>query len=290
MPRPSCHRMHPVLLDIPSLDLLIRAGHAGNWLAVIVAFGLTVHWAQRLAGIDRARALRVTLVLAAAVLVGARIHHVLAHPGIYEGRWTYAFALWGGSFHLPGGIIALALALPWACRRFGVRLGRYADVLAAACGMGIATARLGCFLQGCCYGIVCNHAWCMAFPAGSQAHEMHRRGGLLPAGVEGSLPVHPLQLYFLVAAVAITAITLWLMRHRKFDGEPALVALVLFSATTSGLEFLRHDFYPVPYWGPLPQLTLTGLAMTGASLLILAVAEVRHWRRAARFRSALQRA
>lgn len=282
--------MYPVLLDLPSFDLLIRAGHAGNWLAVVVAFWLTVRWSERLAGIERGRALRVTLVLAAAVLIGARIHHVVAHPGIYAGRWQYAFALWGGSFHLPGGIIALVLAAPWACRQLGVPIGRYSDVLAAACGVGIAAARLGCFLQGCCYGIVCQHAWCIAFPAGSQAHEMHKRAGLLPPGIEGSLPVHPLQIYFLIAALAIAAIALWLIRHKQFDGEAALVSLVLFSATTSGLEFLRHDFYPVPYWGPLPQLTLTGLAMTGASLALLAAAEVVHWRRTARVRSGLQSA
>ncbi len=277
--------MYPVLLDLPSHGLLIRAGHAGNWLAVIVAVWLTLRWAQRLGGIERGRALRVTLVLAAAVLIGARIHHVLNHPGVYSGRWSYAFALWGGSYHLPGGIIALGFATPWACRRFAVPIGRYADALAAACGVGIAVARLGCFLQGCCYGMVCDQPWCISFPVGSQAHEMHLRAGLLIPGLEGSAPVHPLQLYFLAAGLAIAAVTLWLIRHKSFDGEPALVALVLFSATTSALEFLRHDFYPRTYWGPLPQLTWTGLAMTGMSLALLATAEILHWRQTARFRS-----
>jgi phosphatidylglycerol---prolipoprotein diacylglyceryl transferase len=279
--------MYPVLLDLPSYGLLIRAGHVGNWLAVVVAVWLTLRWAQRLGGIEWGRALRVTLVLAAAVLIGARIHHVINHPGMYEGRWSYAFAVWGGSFHLPGGIISLGLATPWACRRFGVPIGRYADVLAAACGVGVAVARMGCFLQSCCYGIVCEQPWCISFPAGSQPHDMHRRAGILIPGIDASLPVHPLQLYFLAAGLGITVVTLWIMRHKSFDGEAALVALVLFSFTSSALEFWRHDFYPRTYWGPLPQLTWTGLAMTAASLALLATAEILHWRQTARFRAGL---
>ena len=282
--------MYPVLLDLPSYGVLIRAGHAFNWLSVIVAVWLTLYWAKRLGGIERRRALWVTLVLAAAVLAGARIHHVINHPGVYEGRWEYAFALWGGSYHLPGGIIALGLVTPWACRRFGVPLGRYADALAAGCGIGIAVARVGCFLQGCCYGVVCDQPWCISFPVGSMAHEMHLRAGILDPAINGSLPVHPLQLYFLAAGLAITAVTLLVVRYGNFDGEGALLALVLFSASSAVLEFWRHDFYPRTYWGPLPQLTWTGLAMTGFALLLFIGVEIAHWRRAARFQSGLQSA
>ncbi len=33
--------------------------------------------------------------------------------------------------------------------------------------LGLAIGRIGCLLNGCCYGAVCDHRWAMTFPAGT---------------------------------------------------------------------------------------------------------------------------
>src|SRR5262249_7293406 len=91
--------------------------------------------------------------------------------------------------------------------------------------------------------------------------------------------IHPLQLYFAAAALAIAATALWLRRRKRYDGQVALVGLVLFSASAAALEFFRADQPLRLYWGPLPQLEWTALPMTPAPIAPLAVAEYAHSRR-----------
>ena len=40
------------------------------------------------------------------------------------------------------------------------------DVAAPAVAIGIAIGRIGCFLNGCCYGAVCELPWAVRFPPG----------------------------------------------------------------------------------------------------------------------------
>ena len=71
----------------------------------------------------------------------------------------------------------------------------------------------------------------------------------------------------------------WLHPRKRYDGEVALVALVLFSTSAAALEFLRADAQPRVYWGPLPQLMWMALGMSAVSIAALAAAELVHRRR-----------
>jgi prolipoprotein diacylglyceryltransferase len=99
-----------------------------------------------------------------------------------------------------------------------------------------------------------------------------------PSGLPGQ-PVHPLQLYFAATGVLITVVGIWHHGRKRYDGEPALLALLLFSASSLALEFLRAREGLRVYWGPLPQLAWVTLAMTAGAAVALAVAEERHRRR-----------
>ena len=160
--------------------------------------------------------------------------------------------------------------------RLRLPLGRFADGFAPTVGIGIAIARLGCFLHGCCFGTLCSWPWCLTFPRDTYIYQYHTDLGLLPPGAERTLPIHPLQLYFAAAGLMITAVALWLHPRKRYDGEVALVGLVLFSTSTALLEFLRADAQPRLYWGALPQLTWIALGMSIASLVALAAAELLH--------------
>ena len=272
--------MYPILIDAFDHRLVLYAAETGLRLGVLAAIFLGPRWAESLAGVDRRQARRAMIVLALVFLVGARLHFVLNHSGVYVGRWHQALVLWGGGFHLPGGMIALVLAAPTVCRRLGIDVGRFGDGITPSLGVGIAFARLGCFLQSCCFGAICHQPWCMSFPKDSLPQVIHARQELI-AATAPSLPVHPLQLYFLAAGLSITAVAFWLHPRRRYDGQVALVGLFLYSASSAALEFFRADYYPRTYWGPLPQLAWTAFAMTLVSLVALVVAELAHRRRAA---------
>ena len=52
-----------------------------------------------------------------------------------------------------------------------------ADLIAPSVAMGLAFGRIGCFLNGCCFGGPCDLPWALSFPADSGPHEQQIRLG-----------------------------------------------------------------------------------------------------------------
>jgi len=64
----------------------------------------------------------------------------------------------------------------------------------------------------------------------------------------------PTHLYFLAAGLAVTWLGYWPEPREQYDGQVALLGLLLFSTSTAALELLRAVDGSSPLWGPLPQL------------------------------------
>lgn len=269
--------MYPTLLELPSLGITIASYHACILLAVIVCFAIGPRWLAALEGLDPRRVLHIMLVLALAAFAGARLHFVLNQWSDFADQPVAALRFWSG-LHAGGAIAFLALALPLTLRWQALPVGRFADGLVPTVGVGIAIARLGCFLHGCCFGTLSSLPWGLSFPRDTFIYQIQVDRGLLPPAAEHALPVHPLQLYFLSAALLTTVLALWLHPRRRYAGEVALVSLLFFSTSTAVLEFVRAETESRVYWGPLPQLTWMALALTAAALAALACAELAHRR------------
>jgi len=270
--------MHPTLLDVPSIGLTIASYHACIVLAVVVCFAIGPRWIGALEGLDSRQVFRAMLILGLAVFIGARLHFVLNHAENFADQPLAALRIWSGGLHAGGGIVVLALAVPLTLRWFALPVGRFADGFAPIVGVGIAIARVGCFLHGCCFGTLCSLPWGITFPRDTYIYELHADLGLLPPGAEHSLPIHPLQLYFAAAGLTVTAVALWLRPRKRYAGEVALVSLAVFSLSTAALEFLRADTQPRPHWWPPQPLMGMAFAMSAAALAALAVAELLHRR------------
>jgi phosphatidylglycerol:prolipoprotein diacylglycerol transferase len=268
--------VHPLLFGVPELNLTLRSYQTFIALAVVVGILLGAYWARRLEALDARRVVPAMFVFALVIFAGARAHYVLnAWNRFANDPWSMV-AFWSGGLHAPGGLIALVLAGPFVLRRFGLPGARVADVCAPTGGVVLAVVRMGCFLNGCCFGTPCVWPWCVAFPRTSYVFLLHADQRLVDGAAMQSAPIHPLQLYFFGTALAIIVISLWLHPRKRFDGEVALVAVVLFSATSAVLESFRADYDGRAYWGTLPQLAWTTLGMTVASAAVLAIAEYRH--------------
>ena len=158
---------------------------------------------------------------------------------------------------------------------------RFADGVTPVVGLCVAVNRLGCFMHGCCYGVVCRTQWpwCVRFPQGSIPEDHQEWLGLIPLKASQSLPTHPLQLYFAAAALLMSLVTLLLARRRRYDGQVALVGFFFFWATTAALEGLREVYGSSPTWGPFEQLQWVAIGLALVSFIALAGAEIAHWRR-----------
>jgi len=270
--------VHPLLLEHAGLSLEVRLYQVLFLLAIVVSLWIGPRWVEKLEGIEARRVRRALFVLAVPVLVGGRLHFIVNHWSLFAHRPLAALAFWSGGLHAGGALIALAIVAPLVLRRFGIPLARFADGFAPTLGLGVAVARLGCFAEGCCFGRVCAWPWCMRFPRATYIYDFHASQGLLPPGAEHTAPIHPLQLYFAGVGLLVMVLSLWLHPCRRYPGEVGLVALVVLSVGAAVLEPLRADAFPRAYWGPLPQLEWTALAMTAASLGLLAMAELSHRR------------
>ena len=96
--------------------------------------------------------------------------------------------------------------------------------------LGQAIGRIGCFLNGCCFGKPTNLPWGMIFPGGSIA------GDTYPA-----IHIHPTQLYSVYTNFLIFAILLLFGNWKKFDGQILYLYFILYSVSRFLIEFLRAD-------------------------------------------------
>jgi phosphatidylglycerol:prolipoprotein diacylglycerol transferase len=230
------------------------------WYGVLVALGF-------LAGLWTAsrRALRAgvgadTIVdlgpwLILGTIVGARGLYVISYwSDDFSGKplWQI-FNIRGGGLVFYGGLIGASLAYLVYVRVKKLPLWKIADILAPSIALGHAIGRLGCLMNGCCYGRTCDLPWAIQFPYGSQSYPNR---------------VHPTQLYESALNLGLYGFLAWRFRRKKFDGEIFALYLLLYSVLRAFVESFRGD-YPVYYLGghiTPAQLLSLAIFLSGAFL------------------------
>lgn len=207
-------------------------------------------------------------------VVGARAFFVIEKSDLYfagsgTGRFSPldAIAVWKGGLVFYGGLIG---AIGYMCyfilikKRAGSSgLVRLLD-LAAPCTMfGLGLGRLGCFLNGCCYGKPTGLPWRVSFPVGSILWgtafpgrgmivkspvewkslfaELVREQGFRPPHTVG---VHPTELYSSAAVFAIAAALSLVFYRSKRAGAASVAFLLAYPSYRFMVELLRGDNPP----------------------------------------------
>jgi phosphatidylglycerol:prolipoprotein diacylglycerol transferase len=109
----------------------------------------------------------------------------------------------------------------------------------------------------------------VAFPAHSIPWDTQVTAGLIRADAPVSLPVHPLQLYFLVCSLALGLALLWFGRRRAYVGEVLLAYLVIDNLAKFVLELLRDP--------AIPHLRQMSLAICVMATGVLVLGRARRW-------------
>jgi phosphatidylglycerol---prolipoprotein diacylglyceryl transferase len=156
----------------------------------------------------------MSLVALFVSIIGARILYIVMDLHEFRGSWTDFFKIWTGGISVHGAIVSGALFLWWYCRRHKLSFLQFGDITAPAFAIGYAVGRLGCFLNGCCYGHACDLPWAVQFVKDGS-------GALTP-------PSHPTQIYAtLMSAVIFFILHRRLTRPHK-DGEVFVGYLALY--------------------------------------------------------------
>ncbi len=161
-------------------------------------------------------------------LICSRLVFVLTHLDYFTGNPLQALNLRAGglSFYggLAGGVITAALFL----RIKKIPFRQFSDCAAPALPAALFFGRIGCFLNGCCYGEPTSLPWAATYTSIRSS---------APLGV----PVHPAQLYEAAGNLIIFGL-LWRFREKSFlTGKMFFLFLFLYSGLRLMLERFRAD-------------------------------------------------
>jgi phosphatidylglycerol---prolipoprotein diacylglyceryl transferase len=139
--------------------------------AVIVGVGLAVHRA-RCMGVDQEMVLSMAFWMFIGGIVGARAFYVIE----YWNHFRYApnpllavLKINEGGLVVYGSLIGGGLAMVVFVRKHRLPFLALGDLIMPSLVLGQAIGRIGCFLNGCCFGGLCLLPWAVTFPAAATA-------------------------------------------------------------------------------------------------------------------------
>ncbi len=203
---------------------------------------------------------------------GARIAYVAEH-------WEAEFA--GGSLlevlrfdrgglMFYGGFIGAIIAIAYFAYLYRHSLLALLDLTAVALPLGHAFGRIGCFLNGCCYGRVTDSAIGICYPAGSNPWWAQIDEGLITKASPHSLSIMPSQLIEAGLNVILFALLYRIAVKTNRRGLISAVYLISYAFIRFYTETLRSD--PRMAVGPFTIAQFICLFILAAGVIFLAYA------------------
>jgi len=235
--------MRSVLFRIPIPGLGSLPIYAYGLMAMVgFLVGITVARRRaRTVGIHGEAILDMGLIAVCGGILGARIFHVFQNWGDYfrgegESPIVRIMAINRGGLVWYGGLILAGALIMLYIRRKKLPLLRTLDVLAPSAMLGLGFGRIGCFLNGCCYGQPSGLPWAVKFPEHALAYTSATGMPLEPGTY-----LHPTELYMSATAFVLFGILSWIFYHHRRDGEVICWMALLYSIGRFINEYFRAD-------------------------------------------------
>ncbi len=154
--------MRPELFHIPGIDFTINSYGVVLIVGFLLALEVGKYLARRV-GHDPEIYVNAGIVALIAGVIGARLSHVIENWPQYSdaadgffGNLLEAVNLRSGGLTFYGGLIfAFPVVIAYGLL-MKVPIRRGMDIVAPCVMIGLGIGRVGCFLNGCCYGATCN--------------------------------------------------------------------------------------------------------------------------------------
>lgn len=195
-------------------------------IAVMVTGWLTARDAEVKLGVKRDDAYDLVFWVVLFGILGARIFYVLLNPGQFWAAPLEIIMIQKGGLAWQGSLVAgLAVGI-FYLRKKKFPLLPFLDISAPYIALGQAIGRIGCLLNGCCYGKLA--AWGLYFPVWEER-------------------LQPTQIYMSLGQIAIFLILRSLQPRMKVAGKVMIWYLMLSAVERFTVEFFRADHGL--YWG-----------------------------------------
>ncbi len=237
--------MHPTIIKIGpfairSYGLMLAIGFfAGIMLAA---------WRVKRDGENPDHVYNISIWLVISSLVGARLYYVISHFSEFRAdenlHFLYRFFIllknvfWPVGYDgqigisglvLYGGLILATLAAALYLYIHKLNVFKFMDYFAPSLGLGEFFTRIGCFLNGCCFGKPTESIFGMIFPENSAA-------GMFYPGIH----IHSSQLYNSLAGLIIFIALITLERYKKFNGFTSLLYFNFYSLGRFIIDYSRY--------------------------------------------------
>jgi len=240
--------MHPILVDLGRIKVY-------SWgfmlaLAVLIAvMGIARMFRQE--GYNQDHALDIVVILVLTGLLGSRVAYItlfqwqefLINPWIIFFGWNsggFSGLVWYGGF-------TASVLTGWMyIKAKGYNFGKIADIFAPWLALSYSLVRIGCFLNGCCYGKASDAACTVVFPY-----------------VDG-LSRYPTQLYSAGINLLLFVLLLWYYPRRRFTGEVFVLYLLGYSVYRFVIEFWRENW---AFVGPFSVSQFYSLIIFGLAVI-----------------------
>jgi phosphatidylglycerol:prolipoprotein diacylglycerol transferase len=201
------------------------------WYGIMVALAVITLIVWALLAVRRGANLTYNTVINAAIVgipsgvIFSRLLHVIDH-------WEYfvehpSQIIGGEGLTIYGAVLGAALGIWIYSRLTRKNFGYLADVVAPGIILAQAIGRVGCTINGCCYGVETD-IFCAVIYGHPASHG--------PLGI----PVHPTQIYEIIYNLIVFGVLLVLRKRFRPDGSLFLIYLTLYSAWRLGIDFIRE--------------------------------------------------
>ncbi|HOD41543.1 MAG TPA: prolipoprotein diacylglyceryl transferase [Candidatus Wallbacteria bacterium] len=244
--------MHPVIVNLGPLTI-----HSyGLFISLGFTFGilLAIMRAPRFK-IEATAVLDMAIYAIISAIAGSRIFYVIVNYHEYAGDPLKIFYLHKGGLVFYGGLIGVVAALSYYIIKNKLDYFKTADMLITSLPLGHFFGRIGCFLNGCCYGAPTAAVTGVNFP-----------------NLKEACFRHPTQLY--EAAFCLTSLFLLLAFEKFFkktDGILFVLYIYMYSAWRFAIEFLRDDDRGQFLFGLSPSQNVSIAGFVFATIVLIAV-------------------
>ncbi len=220
-----------------------------------------------------------SLLLFFCIITGMRGLHCYCFRSAYS--WD-VFALWKGGLVFLGGFFLAIASIAIYCKQKKIPVLKVFDILAFSVAIALSFARIGCFLNGCCYGKVCSEDSLLAvhFPSNSiVAESVHLKTmdieylwkkyapkeihfwldlphgkkkilkhlqDYLPLDIYHKIfpPVYATQILSSFKGIFLFFLLCWFYPKRRYEGEATLFFCIFYGIGRFLVEMLRGDTPP----------------------------------------------
>jgi phosphatidylglycerol:prolipoprotein diacylglycerol transferase len=260
--------MHAICFDLGPFTI--------RWYGVFMALGfvgalLNWIWQGRRRGYNVDFCSDLIFWVMVSGILGARLAYVLENWDFYSANPAAIIRLDQGGLVFYGGFVMAGVGIVLFAKRRKLNLVRLLDFVLTSVPLAHALGRIGCFLNGCCFGSCTSSAFGVQFPKGSPAWMEHYQEHLINQASSLSCRVHPVQLYESAWNFMLYLGLMVVYRKTERTGLVSALYLMAYAAARFTLEFFRGDKMERAGVGALSigQVISIPLFLVGAVLLAI---------------------